>query len=84
MMLQQQPEFKTDLLIYPVMKVLQFTEEVCETYTSEGLYGPRLYIHAERFMTRLEDWRSSLSAELRSTGLCLSDPEFPIRLIENT
>ncbi|EEA25704.1 conserved hypothetical protein [Talaromyces marneffei ATCC 18224] len=37
MMLQQQPEFETDSLIYPVTKVLQFAEEVCETYRSEVL-----------------------------------------------
>ncbi|KAE8554404.1 hypothetical protein EYB25_002943 [Talaromyces marneffei] len=72
MMLQQQPEFETDSLIYPVTKVLQFAEEVCETYRSEGLYGPRLYIHAERFTTRLEDWWSSLSMHLRNTILLIN------------
>ncbi|PCH07273.1 Transcription factor [Penicillium occitanis (nom. inval.)] len=69
MMLQKQPEFETDLLIYPVTKVLQFAEEVCETYRSEGLHGSCLYIHAERFTTRLEDWWSSLSMDLRNTVL---------------
>ena len=68
MMLQQHPEFETDLLIYPVTKVLQFAEEVCETYRSEGLHVSRLSIHAERFTTRLEDWWSSLSTDLRNTG----------------
>ena len=71
MMLQKQPEFETDLLIYPVTKVLQFAEEVCETYRSEGLHGSRLYIHAERFTARLEDWWSSLPTDLRNTGSCL-------------
>ncbi|GFF22903.1 hypothetical protein IFM61606_08659 [Aspergillus udagawae] len=69
MMLQQQPEFETDLLIYPMTKVLQFTEEVCETYRSEGIHSPRLYIHAERFTTWLEEWWSSLSTDLRNTVL---------------
>jgi hypothetical protein len=68
MMLQQQPEFETDLLIYPVTKVLQFAEEVCETCRSEGLHGPRLCIHTERFTTRLEDWWPSLPMDLRNTG----------------
>lgn len=78
MMLQQQPEFETDLLIYPVTKVLQFSEEVCETYRSEGINGPRLYIHAERFTTRLEEWWSCLSTDLRNTGRSLSSPGLPI------
>ncbi|CAI7582769.1 unnamed protein product [Penicillium palitans] len=72
MMLQQQPEFDTDLMIYPVTKVLQFAEEVCETYRSEGIHGTRLYIHAERFTTRLEEWWSSLSMDLRSTVLLIN------------
>lgn len=67
-MLQQLPEVDTDLMIYPVTKVLQFAEEVCETYKSEGLHGTRLYIHAERFTTRLEEWWSSLSTDLRNMG----------------
>lgn len=78
MMLQQQPEFDTDLLIYPVTKVLQFAEEVCETYRSEGIHGTRLYIHAERFTTRLEEWWSSLSTDLRSTGTTLPNIGLPI------
>ncbi|KGO65950.1 hypothetical protein PITC_021510 [Penicillium italicum] len=72
MLLQQEPEFETDLLIYPVTKVLQFSEEVCETYRSEGIHGTRLYIHAGRFMTRLEEWWSSLSTELRNTVLLIN------------
>lgn len=67
-LLQQKPEFETDMLIYPVTKVLQFAEEVCETYRSEGLHSRCLYIHAERFTTRLEDWWSSLSTDLHNTG----------------
>ncbi|OJK01825.1 hypothetical protein ASPACDRAFT_1880196 [Aspergillus aculeatus ATCC 16872] len=31
-MLQLEPEFETDLLIYPITQVLQFNEDVCETY----------------------------------------------------
>ncbi|OQD98515.1 hypothetical protein PENSOL_c009G08319 [Penicillium solitum] len=72
MMLQQQPEFDTDPMIYPVTKVLQFAEEVCETYRSEGIHGTRLYIHAERFTTRLEEWWSSLSTDLRNTVLLIN------------
>lgn len=68
MMLEHQPEFETDLLIYPVMKVIQFAEEVCATYRSEGIRGPRLYVHAELFTMRLEEWWSSLSADLRNAG----------------
>ncbi|KAL4867741.1 hypothetical protein BDV12DRAFT_186432 [Aspergillus spectabilis] len=71
MLLQQQPEFETDLLIYPVIKVLQFAEEVCETYRSEGIHGSRLHIHAERFTTRLEEWWSSLSTDLCNTKMGL-------------
>ncbi|KAK4866695.1 hypothetical protein LT330_008248 [Penicillium expansum] len=72
MMLQKQPEFDTDHLIYPVTKVLQFAEEVCETYRSEGIHGTRLCIHAERFTTRLEEWWSSLSTDLRNTVLLVN------------
>lgn len=72
MMLQQQPEFNTDLMIYPMTKVLQFAEEVCETYRSEGIHGTRLHIHAERFTTRLEEWWSSLSTDLRNTVLLIN------------
>ncbi|KAJ6075895.1 hypothetical protein N7499_007876 [Penicillium canescens] len=72
MMLQKQPEFETDLLIYPMTKVLQFTEEVCETHRSEGIHSPRLYIHAERFTTWLEEWWSSLSADLRNKVLLIN------------
>lgn len=78
MMLQQQPEFETDLLIYPVTKVLQFTEEACETYRLEGIHGCRLYIHAERFTKWLEEWWSSLSMDLRNTGRNFSAPGFPL------
>lgn len=81
--LQQQPEFDTDFMIYPVTKVLQFAEEVCETYRSEGIHGTRLYIHAERFTTRLEEWWSSLSMDLRNTGRSLRSLGLPIWLIEN-
>ncbi|KAJ6113861.1 hypothetical protein N7523_007178 [Penicillium sp. IBT 18751x] len=83
-MLQQRPEFETDLLIYPVTKALQFSEEVCETYRSEGINGPRLHIHAERFMSRLEEWWSSLSTDLRNTGRSLLSPGLHIKLIEKT
>ncbi|OOQ88739.1 hypothetical protein PEBR_11243 [Penicillium brasilianum] len=72
MMLQQQPQFETDLLIYPAIKVLQFTEEVCETYQLEGIHGSRLHIHAERFMTWLEEWWSSLSMDVRNTVLIIN------------
>ncbi|GFF90159.1 hypothetical protein IFM61392_10504 [Aspergillus lentulus] len=72
MMLQQQAEFETDLMIYPMTKVLQFTEEVCETHRSEGIHSPRLYIHAERFTTWLEEWWSSLSTDLRTTVLLIN------------
>ncbi|KAJ5626316.1 hypothetical protein N7510_002625 [Penicillium lagena] len=72
MVLQQQPELETDLLIYPLTKVLQFVEEVCETYQSEGINCPRLYIYAERFTTRLEEWWSSLSTDLRNTVLLIN------------
>ncbi|KAH8690039.1 hypothetical protein BGW36DRAFT_306914 [Talaromyces proteolyticus] len=71
-MLKQQPEFETDRLICPVTKVIQFAEEVCQTYRSEGIHGPRLYIHAERFTTRLEEWWSSVSTELRNTVLLIN------------
>lgn len=83
MMLQQQPEFDTDILIYPVTKVLQFTEEVCETYRLEGIHGPLLYIHAERFTTWLEEWWSSLSMDLRNTGRNFSRSRFPIQLTDD-
>ncbi|KAF3384741.1 hypothetical protein F1880_001719 [Penicillium rolfsii] len=72
MMLQQQPEFETDLLIYPMLKVLQFTEEVYETHQSEDLHSPLLYIHAERFTTWLEEWWSSLSTDLRNKVLLVN------------
>ncbi|KAE8396421.1 hypothetical protein BDV23DRAFT_177957 [Aspergillus alliaceus] len=79
MMLHQQPEFETDLLIYPMTKLLQFTEEVCETHRSEGIYSPRLYIHAERFTTCLEEWWSSLSPDLRNTVL-LTDGYYAVKI----
>ncbi|RAH75737.1 hypothetical protein BO86DRAFT_327418 [Aspergillus japonicus CBS 114.51] len=43
MLLQREPEFETDLLIYPITKVLQFTDDVCETYRSEVLLIDRYY-----------------------------------------
>ncbi|KAJ5767118.1 uncharacterized protein N7511_004734 [Penicillium nucicola] len=72
MMLQQTPEFDTDLLLCPATKVLQFTEEACETYRLEGIHGARLHIHAERLETWLEDWWSSLSMDLRDTVLLIN------------
>ncbi|KAJ5382640.1 hypothetical protein N7517_000551, partial [Penicillium concentricum] len=72
MMIQKQPEFDTDFMIYPVSKLLQFTEEVCETYRSEGIHGTRLCIHAERFATRLEEWWLALSTELQNTVLLIN------------
>ena len=72
LILQQQPEFETDLLIYPVTKVLQFAEEANEIYNSEDFHGPSLCIHARQFTTRLEDWWSSLSLHLSGTGKRLS------------
>ncbi|OGE56023.1 hypothetical protein PENARI_c003G06539 [Penicillium arizonense] len=72
MMLQQQPKSETDLLIYPMTKVLQFTEEVCETLRSEGIHSPRLHIHAGRFTTWLEEWWSSLSTDLRNKVLLIN------------
>jgi hypothetical protein len=77
MMLQLQLEFDTDLLLYPITKVLHFGEEVCETYRSEDILGARLYIHAERFTTRLEEWWSSLSTDLRNKGRTSQDLGFP-------
>ncbi|KAL5337892.1 hypothetical protein BJX70DRAFT_408960 [Aspergillus crustosus] len=72
LVLQQEPESETDLLIYPVIKVLQFAEDVCETYKAEGIAGTRLHIHAERFTTRLEEWWSSLPPDLRDTVLVVN------------
>ncbi|GAD95625.1 conserved hypothetical protein [Paecilomyces variotii No. 5] len=72
MMLQQEPEAETDLLIYPVTKVLQFSDEVHETYRSEGIHCPRLYIHAERFSKRLYEWWLSISTDLRNTVLLIN------------
>ncbi|EED15880.1 conserved hypothetical protein [Talaromyces stipitatus ATCC 10500] len=69
MLLQKRPEFETDLMIYPLTKLLQFAEEVCETYRAERILGGRLHIHAERFAARLEDWWSSLTEDLRNTVL---------------
>ncbi|RAH41858.1 Zn(II)2Cys6 transcription factor [Aspergillus brunneoviolaceus CBS 621.78] len=68
---EPEPEFETDHLIYPITQVLQFNEDVCETHRSEGIYSPRLYIYAERFTTRLEEWWSSLSTEVRNNVLLI-------------
>ncbi|PYH82741.1 hypothetical protein BO82DRAFT_61388 [Aspergillus uvarum CBS 121591] len=71
MLLQREPEFETDHLIYPITQVLQFTEDVCETHRSEGIHSPRLYIHAERFTTWLDEWWSSLSTDLCNNVLLI-------------
>jgi hypothetical protein len=83
MILQQQPQFDSDLLIYPVTKVLQFTEEVCETYQLEEIHGSRLHIHAERFIKWLEEWWSSLSMDARNTGRDFSKHGLPIQLTDH-
>ncbi|KAJ5241821.1 uncharacterized protein N7469_000148, partial [Penicillium citrinum] len=72
MILESQPEFETDLLICPVIKAIQFAEEICDTYRSEGTYGPQLHIHAERFTMRFEEWCSSLSTETRNATLLVN------------
>ncbi|KAL4875020.1 hypothetical protein BJY04DRAFT_233085 [Aspergillus karnatakaensis] len=71
-MLQRRPEFETDLLIYPAIKLMQLAEEVCETYQTEGISGSQLHMQAGRFATRLEDWWLSLSADLRDTALLVN------------
>ncbi|PYI28965.1 hypothetical protein BP00DRAFT_401748 [Aspergillus indologenus CBS 114.80] len=43
MLLQRESEYETDLLIYPITKVLQFTEDVFETHRSEVLLIDRYY-----------------------------------------
>ncbi len=69
-MLQGQEEFGTDALLYPVIKLQQFIQEVYETYRlgNDQIHGFRFYTHTERLAARLEEWWTSLTTELRQTG----------------
>ena len=69
-MLQGQQEFGTDALLYPVIKLQQFIQEVYETYRlgNDQIYGFRFYTHTERLAARLEEWWTFLTTELRQTG----------------
>lgn len=69
-MLQGEQEFVTDVLLYPVIKLQQFIQEVYETYRlgNDQIHGFRFYTHTERLATRLEEWWASLTTELRHAG----------------
>ncbi|KAL4905100.1 hypothetical protein BDW74DRAFT_19039 [Aspergillus multicolor] len=60
-MLQQDPELLTDELIYPMIKLQQYTQEVRDTY--QAGYIAINWSRPERFMARLEEWWSTLSAD---------------------
>lgn len=69
-MLQGEQEFVTDALLYPVIKLQQFIQEVYETYRlgNDQIHGFRFHTHTERLATRLEEWWISLTTELCQAG----------------
>ncbi|KAL4992686.1 hypothetical protein BDW68DRAFT_148568 [Aspergillus falconensis] len=69
-LLQQEQELPTDEFIYPVIRLQQFTQEVCDIY-QQG-YFPISGSHPERFTARLEEWWSSLSSSTQRAVILTS------------
>ncbi|KAL4919265.1 hypothetical protein BDW62DRAFT_209964 [Aspergillus aurantiobrunneus] len=74
MTLQHDQEYPTDKLIYSVIRLQQLTEEASETYRLGHLQTQefRPHTHAERLKTRLEEWWSTVSSDIRGTVLLTS------------
>ncbi|KAL2844550.1 hypothetical protein BJY01DRAFT_186259 [Aspergillus pseudoustus] len=72
--LQRRREFDTDDLIYPLLQLQQFVDEICETYRLERQSSScsRSCTHTERFALRLEEWWSSVPADLRRNALLIN------------
>ncbi|RDW83663.1 Zn(II)2Cys6 transcription factor [Aspergillus mulundensis] len=60
-MLQQDHKFPTDDLMYPTIKLQQFTWEVRDTYQLGSIATN--WSHPDRFMARLQEWWSTLSED---------------------
>lgn len=72
--LQKKPEYETDRLIYPLIKLQRITEEACDIYCMEcsASAQARLPAHADRLNARLEEWKISLQPEVVDTGMYLN------------
>ncbi|KAL4783306.1 hypothetical protein BJX76DRAFT_368549 [Aspergillus varians] len=70
-MLQREREFQSDELIYPVLRLQQFANEIYETYRlgERQIHGSRFHSHVERSMIRLDELWYALSAEVRCAAL---------------
>lgn len=66
MFLQESQDFKTDSLIYPLLKIQSLAENVIELYRSEASSSSldRLHMHSHRLLGELESWRFSVPKDL--------------------
>jgi len=60
--LQADPEFGTDQVLQPLIKLQRIIEDARNVYLSSKSPSARsrLYLHAERLSADLEQWKSSL------------------------
>lgn len=67
---QQDPEFESDELIYPLARLQKLVEEVRDVYRSEKSVNvrSRLHTHADRLMSHLELWKSSIPPNVQESG----------------
>ncbi|KAL3455335.1 hypothetical protein BJX64DRAFT_295152 [Aspergillus heterothallicus] len=83
--LQERREFDSDKLLYPLIQLQQFVDEICETYRLERNSAAQLRscTHTTRFMNRLQEWWSSLAEDLRCNVLLIhSHQATKIRIYE--
>ncbi|RFU29496.1 hypothetical protein B7463_g6823, partial [Scytalidium lignicola] len=69
--LQESPEFETDHLVYPLIKLQRVVEEARDLYRIDRTTDsrPRAHTHAERLMMNLEEWRHALPVNIQDSAL---------------
>lgn len=69
-MLQQNPEYESDCMLYPLVQLQRLAEESRDLYRMEKATSrrPRLHTHASRLMSSLAYWKYSLPVNLQDSG----------------
>jgi hypothetical protein len=69
--LQQSPEFESDHLVYPLIKLQRVVEEARDLYRIDKTTnsGARTHTHAERLIMNLEEWRHALPLNIQHSGM---------------
>lgn len=69
--LQRSPEFESDNLVYPLIKLQRILEEARSLYQIDKTTNSsaRTHIHAEGLMMNLEEWRNALPVNIQRSGM---------------